>query len=174
MPIYIQFAAPAINLNTGKGRVHKMSFGNLTVTPRNLGNAAFHVANEIPGSTGQSSAQKSQHQPLVISKEKNASSPQLFGALCTNEVLSSVELNFTEGNPKGKEQVVATIKLTNATISGYKTYHGVIVPPKYQPKLGGGVSRPRTQDLEEFQLVFESIAITNVSKSKSTSDDWTA
>ena len=40
--------------------IHILAFGSKTVTPRNLGQVVFHVAGETLGSTGKSSAQKSQ------------------------------------------------------------------------------------------------------------------
>lgn len=167
MPIYVQFAFAGLPANAGKGKVHKMSFGTLTVTPRSLENAVFHVMGE---STGRSSAQNSPHQPLVISKEKSASSPLIFNAACTQEGFTSLDLNFVQANPSGKEQVVATITLTNAIISGYRTYHGLLSPPNHHPK-HGSVS-VHTNELEEFQLTFQKITYSNVFKSKRASDDW--
>jgi hypothetical protein len=88
MPIFVQYSSPALNLNGSKGKIHKLSFGNLTVTPRTLGIEALHVAGETSASTGHSSGQKQQHQPLVISKEMGTSSPQLLNAHWRNEILT--------------------------------------------------------------------------------------
>ena len=170
MPIYVQFKRSGLNLNAGKSKVHGMAFGSKTVTPRNLGQVVFHVAGETLGSTGKSSAQKSPHQPLVITKEKGSSSPLLFNAVCTREVLPSLDLYFTQGNPNGTEQVFVTITLTTATIVGYKTSHGLPSPPKRHPTLGA--SSVHTNELEEFDLVFSKITYTWVKGGKSVSDDW--
>jgi len=57
---------------------------------------------------------KRQHKPFTITKELDKSSPLLLSALVTNENLSSVTITV---NGDGKP--VATVKLTNASISNY-------------------------------------------------------
>lgn len=59
---------------------------------------------------------KRQHGAITIVKEWGPASPQLFAALCTNEVLSTVLLEYIETDATGKERVTSTIKLTNAHI----------------------------------------------------------
>src|SRR5690349_9689461 len=64
-------------------------------------------------SSGQASG-KRQHQPVTITKEWGASSPQLFQALWTNEVLDSVVIEFVapDGSPPKKKS--RRIQLSNA------------------------------------------------------------
>lgn len=73
--------------------------------------------------TGQASG-KRQHQPIVITKEWGASSPQLYQALVSNEVLTSVVIQLVglDGNkPKKKSR---SIHLSNAVISHLKHIGG--------------------------------------------------
>jgi len=67
-------------------------------------------------STGQASG-KRQYQPVTITKEWGAATPQLFQALWTDEVLDSVVIEFVapNGNPPKKKS--RRIQLSNAIIS---------------------------------------------------------
>jgi type VI secretion system secreted protein Hcp len=60
---------------------------------------------------------KRQHGPIKILKKLGAASPQLYQALCTNELLKTVLISFIGTSADGTEEVIYTIKLTNATIS---------------------------------------------------------
>jgi len=102
----------------------------------------------------------------------DSASPLLLSKLCTGEHFDTIGLIFTQSDPHGGESVHSTITLTNATISSYKIYRGFIPSPKSNPK--HGASSVHSNELEEFQLVFQKIAFTNTKGSKSTSDDWTA
>jgi len=96
---------------------------------------AFGIGVESPldNATGQASG-KRKHSPIVITKEWGAASPQIFQALATNEILSSVEIQITQGNGSGKETVYHTISLTNAQIVSFRNYCGPI--PKGSPPRG--------------------------------------
>ena len=65
---------------------------------------------------------KRQHKPLVITKELDKSSPLLYTALCTNENIPELELQFWSSagggsvGGAGKETQHYTVKLTNANI----------------------------------------------------------
>jgi type VI secretion system Hcp family effector len=67
-------------------------------------------------STGQASG-KRQHQPVVITKEWGAATPQLFQALWSNEVLTSVAIQFVDPNGKSPKKNPHRIHLTNAVVS---------------------------------------------------------
>jgi type VI secretion system secreted protein Hcp len=69
---------------------------------------------------------KRQHKPITITKEWGAASPQIWQALCNNEILHSVEIQFTTGGGQGQEVVYQTIHLTNAQISRYQSYTGPV------------------------------------------------
>jgi type VI secretion system secreted protein Hcp len=57
---------------------------------------------------------KRQHKPFVITKTMDKSSPLFLNALVTNENLPSVTVSVLRNG-----QAVATIKLTNASVSDY-------------------------------------------------------
>ena len=61
---------------------------------------------------------KRQHQPIVLTKQLDATTPLFLSALVTNEILTNVTLGLSEGG-----QQVATVVLTHASISDY-TAHG--------------------------------------------------
>jgi type VI secretion system secreted protein Hcp len=60
---------------------------------------------------------KRQHGPLMLTKAWGATSPQLFQALTTNEVLKTVFIEILGTSPEGVSEITATIKLSNATVS---------------------------------------------------------
>jgi type VI secretion system secreted protein Hcp len=86
--------------------------------------AVIAVSHEIvsprDAATGQATG-KRQHKPFVITKEIDQSSPRLYGALASNEILTEWELQFWApsniGLGTGGEVVRYTVKLTNASIA---------------------------------------------------------
>jgi len=60
---------------------------------------------------------KRQHNAVVITKEVDSTSPNLFHALATNEGFESAKLSFVKPDSSGKEVVFKTVELTNGTIS---------------------------------------------------------
>jgi type VI secretion system secreted protein Hcp len=62
---------------------------------------------------------KRQHKPITIVKEWDASTPLLLNALTTNESLTSVLIGLLRNGTQ-----IATIKLTNASVSNYVS-HGL-------------------------------------------------
>jgi type VI secretion system Hcp family effector len=74
-------------------------------------------------STGQASG-KRQHQPIVITKEWGASLPQLFQALWSNEVLTSVVIQFVDPNGNPPKRKSRRIQLSNVIISHMKHIGG--------------------------------------------------
>jgi type VI secretion system Hcp family effector len=100
-----------------------------------------------------------QHDILTVTKEMDASSPQLLKAVNTKEVLPLVVFKvFKPGDPSKYK----TITLTNATITS-------INRPKPQE-----TKSHDTNELEEVSFTFTAIKIENPVNSTSTSDDWTA
>jgi len=114
-------------------------------------------------STGQGSG-RHQYSPIMCTKEWDASSPQLFNALASNEVLQSVEFEFMRTNPIGKESVLETVKLTQASISSVRQYIGV--------PSAGDPADPRP--LEDVSIAFRKIEITNNEGRTTVIDDWTS
>src|SRR5215470_9289278 len=130
---------------------------------------AFQYAVKSPrdAATGQASG-KRQHQPIVITKEWGAASPQLFQALTTNELLSSVELEFTKVNTNGEEYVYHTIKLTNAAVSEIRQFTRETESGTGQP----GHTVPTASDLEEVSFTFAKIEMEDLDGKTLAADDW--
>jgi type VI secretion system secreted protein Hcp len=117
--------------------------------------------------TGMASG-KRQHGPVKITKEWGASSPQLFQALVTNEVLKSVLLEFYHTTREGKEEVYHTIKLIDATVA------------KIASSTGSGESASTaktsatydTHELEEISFTYRRIEVESKTGQTSAIDDW--
>jgi type VI secretion system secreted protein Hcp len=94
------------------------------------------------------------HNPVVVTREVGAASPQLFQAYSTREVLPEVALNIgsqTGGAGAGKMRLAQRVVLRNATISSVR-------------KVG---------KLEEITFNYEAITVTYVDGGVSATDDWT-
>ena len=63
-----------------------------------------------------------EHEPLVIVKEIDKSSPKLWSALVNNEVLTTWVLRFWAPAASGMEKEIYTITLTNASIASMREY----------------------------------------------------
>lgn len=117
--------------------------------------------------TGQASG-KRQHGPVTITKEWGASSPQIFQALVSNEVLKDVLFEFVHTTSDGMEEVYYTVKLLNATVSAvaYST--------------GGGESAETakttaaydTHELEKVSFTYQRIEVEHKLGKTSAVDDW--
>jgi type VI secretion system secreted protein Hcp len=83
----------------------------------------FEVLQPYDLGSGQLTGRR-QHSPITIVREVDKASPLLWQALCSNESFESASLQFVRPDSNGKETVYYTITLTNATIGGYRTYHG--------------------------------------------------
>jgi type VI secretion system secreted protein Hcp len=104
------------------------------------------------------------HQPVVITKQWGASSPQIFQAHVTNELLKAVVIEFVRVNPKGQEYVFQMIKLTNATISSIRQYANVANAGEPVYPVG----------LEDIAFTFQKIEIINQDGKTQAMDDWMA
>src|SRR5262245_16800961 len=84
---------------------------------------------------------KRMHKPLMVTKELDRSSPQLYEVLCTNENIVEARLDFWTPTPTGQEKQHYTVRLTNANIStiNFKMPN---------------IRAPRLQRLVEYEEVF--------------------
>jgi type VI secretion system secreted protein Hcp len=87
-----------------EGSIMVLSYTHSIVSPRD-------PASGLP--TG-----KRQHKPLVITKELDKSTPLLYNALTTNDIITIWEMTFYRPSPTGALQLFFTIQLTNANIAG--------------------------------------------------------
>jgi len=115
-------------------------------------------------STGLASG-KRQHSPITVTKEWGQATPQIFQALTTNEVLTSVKFQFTRTDPTGKTYVYHTITLTNATISAMT---------QHTDKNARHQEANDTLELEDVSFTFQAITIENIDGKTSATDDWAA
>jgi type VI secretion system secreted protein Hcp len=117
--------------------------------------------------TGQASG-KRQHKPVQIVAEWGSSTPQLFQALVSNEVLAEVTIEFVDTNKDGKSYVRQTKKLVNASISSLRP----------QAILSEGSARHghslTLEEYTEFDLTYHPIEWTHKDGKKTASDDWIA
>jgi type VI secretion system secreted protein Hcp len=123
---------------------------------------SYGVISPYDVATGQASG-KRQHEPVVITKEWGASSPQFYTAAYTGEILTSVMLNFFLTNTKGVQQLDHTIQLTNARII-------LVQQSLHLPQSAGPVIDSR--ELQEISFTFQKIQITSISGGTEAADDW--
>lgn len=139
-----------------KEKLAGISYSHSIVSPRDI-------------ATGQASG-KRQHGPISIVKEWGAASPQLFQALCTNEVLTKVLFEFIHTTDVGEEEVYQTITLANATVSKITYNTGGIGSSAATSKSAGQYD---TKELEEISFTYQRIEIENKVGQTMASDDWT-
>jgi|SRR5580698_6942190 type VI secretion system Hcp family effector len=134
--------------------------GTMTVTgPRTKVTSALKDATSVMNVTLKNVASK-QHDVITITRERDGSSPVLYDALTTKEVLTQVIFKvFKPGDPSKYK----TITLTNATISS-------INPAK--ARTSG--TQADTHELDEIKFTFQKIEVENLAGSTSASDDWNA
>jgi type VI secretion system secreted protein Hcp len=111
--------------------------------------------------TGQASG-KRQWQPIRLTKEWGAASPQLLNALTTNEVLTNVVFEFWRVDQAGKEQLHYRITLTNATVASITSSFDRTGP----------TSAPFTgHELEDVELTFQSISVEDLADKTTAADN---
>jgi len=143
-------AAEGNEAGKGQGdRIAGIRFFAETVSPRDT-------------ATGQASGRR-QHKPITITKEWDAASPQLFSALVTNEVLTSVLFEFVKTDAQGQEFVYHTIKLTDGGVSDIKSYLDLT------DTTGDAYD---AHELEDVSFTFRKIEIENKEGKTVAVDDW--
>jgi type VI secretion system secreted protein Hcp len=108
---------------------------------------------------------KRQHKPVIVTKELGASTPQLFQACVTNEVLTSVLFEFIHTTAEGKEEIYYTIKLTNATISSVR---------QFTAEAAKHEETAATHELEEISFTFQKLDMEHTVAKTAATDDWNA
>lgn len=103
-----------------------------------------------------------QYTQIVFTKQWDASSPQIYQAASSGELLPVVEFDFVRTGPDGREYTFETVKLTEASISGVKDYIGY-------PNAG---SPSDSRALEEVSITFQKIEISNNDGHTMAIDDW--
>ena len=157
---------------TLKGQKQGTINGSVTQKGRENKIMVIAVSHEIVSPRDPASGQatgKRQHKPFVITKELDKSSPLLYNALCTNEVITQFELQFW--TPKtsaaaggGAEVQHYTVKLTDARIADIK----FTMLNNKNPEL------TRYAEYEEVAFTYQKIEWTWINGGITATDDWEA
>jgi len=145
----------------GKIRCYAMSYGTTTLSGGNL-NPAFEWRREAL--TGQASGSR-QHSSITITKDIDPPSASMF-ASCIGKELHSVKLNFYRPDPKGSgdSQLFYAITLAHAVLTRGAR--------KILPIRSSGGSGYTTREVEEVQITFKKIEVSNVTGKTMSSDSW--
>ena len=112
---------------------------------------------------------KRQYQPVTVVKEWGAASPQGLAACATNEVLSTVKIEFSKTKPTGEEYTFQTVTLTNATLSDVRRFTGDLEAAE-----GLEPSSKEPTGLERWSFTFQKIEVADVDGKTTFVDDWQA
>lgn len=152
--------------------------GNITegaTTPDSIGNIyqngheneclvkAFTHDVDVPRSTntGQATGQRT-HNPLIVTKMIDKSSPLLFNALVHGETLTEVELKFYRLSYAGKPEHYYTMVLEDAIITNLNT----------SMASQGSVTTNDVTPYEKVSLSYRKISWRHETASTSGEDDW--
>jgi len=108
------------------------------------------------------------HKPITIVREVDKGSPLFWSALCSNETFLTAKLSFVRPDNAGKLALYHSILLEVGAIVRYHTFHGIL------PGTGQDIDQVHTNELEEFDCVFQKITYSNDANSKSGIDNWAA
>jgi type VI secretion system secreted protein Hcp len=135
--------------------------GNVTAKGREGAIALLAVAYEISvprdPATGLPSG-KRQHKPIVVTKAVDETSPSLIKALVTNEVLTTVKIDFWRSAPETAAPYFS-ITLTNAIVADVTL---------------NSSAEAATSETEQWQFVYQKIVWTWTASGASAQDDWIA
>ena len=103
-----------------------------------------------------------QHQPFMITKELDQATPLLNSLLVSNENITEWCLDYWQLQPRGKEGLVYTVRLTNANIASiHHRVENVATP--------GNAQLPA---MEDIQFTYQKIEWTWNDGGISAEDDW--
>ena len=113
--------------------------------------------------SGQPSGQRT-HRPVTVTKIFDKSSPLLYNALCSGELLTNVEIKWYRTSASGTQEHYFTIKLVDAVIVDIKGYM-----PNCQDPANASFTH-----LEDVSFSYRSITWNHEVAGTSGSDDWRA
>jgi type VI secretion system secreted protein Hcp len=121
-------------------------------------------------STG-ASAGRRRHQPFTFWKELGASTPQIFQAVCRNENLTEVKVEFMRTNKQGQEEVYMTLDFKDAQVSAvkYSTGGGELGG---EGSARGSAGKNDLFEQEAVSLTYRQVEVTHNIASTSAVDDW--
>ena len=158
-----KFKGESINQKEGKDKITGLSFEGGVKSPRDI-------------ATGSATGRR-QHQPLKIVKEWGASSPQIFQAAATNELLKKVKIEFYKDKSNKSTgsagtsglELYYTIELTNATISEVAWSTG----GRGSESTAKHTAQYDSYELETVSFTYQRIEVSEVLAKTSASADWT-
>jgi len=107
---------------------------------------------------------KRQHEPLVIRKSLDKSTPLLQNVLTNNENLTSAQFKFYRPSQLGAEQQHFQIDLVNANVASYNLYH--------PDSLDTGAAGTTVETQEELTFTYQKITWTWIDGGITAEDDW--
>ena len=105
---------------------------------------------------------RTNHQPIQITKEIDKSTPLLFAAFATNEILTEFRLRFWQPSNTGQEFQFYTIELVNARIVGI---HQEMLNNKYPENM-------QHKEREYISFAYDKITVTFEDGGITGEDDW--
>jgi type VI secretion system secreted protein Hcp len=128
---------------------------------------AFKMGSAVPYDANSGLARGyRQFEPLMITKEWGASSPQFLQAHWTNEVLNEVVLEIVSRTDDGtKEFVLERITLTDAVVVAVRRYSATHAKDTVTTDV---------DHLEDISFRFRQIMVENPKAGTSTTDNWEA
>jgi type VI secretion system secreted protein Hcp len=126
---------------------------------------SFEMGSSVPVDTNSGDVKGfRQHEPLRITMEHGAASPQILQAHWTNEVFDQVILEIVNRTATGaKEQVTERITLADAVIVAVRRYTNDHAKEKVENDV---------DQLEDISFRFRQITVEAPLASTSASDDW--
>jgi type VI secretion system secreted protein Hcp len=156
-----RFAMPTTAYLTLTGKAQGAIKGNVTAKGREgaiaLLSVEYELSSPFDATTGLATG-KRQHKPIVVTKAVDETSPSLLKALVTNEVLTTVKIDFWRPAPETAAPYFS-ITLTNAIVSDVTL------------KSSADEAKSET---EQLQFVYQSIVWTWTPTGTSAQDDWNA
>ena len=105
------------------------------------------------------------HQPVVITKNLDKSSPKLFKACITGEHMKKVEIKFYRIDRAGMEQHYYSIKLDDAIVVSVRQYANAL-------NLNDPLATNRGPELEDISFTFKKIKFTWEIDGIEAEDSW--
>jgi type VI secretion system Hcp family effector len=99
---------------------------------------------------------------VTMTKAWGAASPQLFSALVNNELLKSVQFEFTRRDPGGVETLFQRVTLASAFVAGINQH----IEPTY------AAATANYPELEDITFLFGRITIENLLGATVAADNW--
>lgn len=152
-----------------KGQVSGDIKGSVTIRGREGRIAVIAATHQIVSprdpATGQATGKRA-HKPFVITKEVDQSTPQLYAAMASNELMSEFELQFfaprLAGAGQGVEVQHYTVRLTKAAISSIE----FVMPNNKEPDMAARA------EYEEVAFTYQKIDWIWVATGGTATDNW--